>query len=343
MRYLADWQEYLIAVEGLAPATAAKYGDFVRMLGADGDDPAALTFERLERFLKDLFTRGYAGSSRAIAVVAIKNFCRYLCARSVLAKNPAVTLRRPRVYRRERPTLTQAEVQRLVYGARSGIAPAEPLELRNRCLLYTTYILGLRPGEPGRLRLDELEWLPGKEGKVYTVLLSRGKAQSSDVRKPLDLDGSRLIAFYLRERPRIEHPWLQRGRVVSLRPGPTAAGASPWLFPSSTGGMLSRLAVYDLFRARLKASGIEVGSRKLTPHCLRHSIATHLLRVGWDVKEVQRFMRHRSIETTGEYLHADEEKQAALLTRLHPIHAAGRRERPDLPAALEALREDLST
>src|SRR5436190_920636 len=98
------------------------------------------------------FARGYAASSRVIAVEAVKSFSRYLCARGVLAVNPTLGLRRPPVHQRERSTLTPAEVQRLVYGTTVGALPSDPLEIRNRTMLWLMYIDGLRVGEPGKLR-----------------------------------------------------------------------------------------------------------------------------------------------------------------------------------------------
>jgi site-specific recombinase XerC len=65
--------------------------------------------------------------------------------------------------------------------------------------------------------------------------------------------------------------------------------------------------------------GIEAKGRRLSPHVLRHSAATHLLQQGCDIREVQLLMRHRSIATTEKYLHADVDRLGAVLVRKSPL------------------------
>jgi site-specific recombinase XerD len=330
---LEDWTAYLLAVEGRAYHTATKYravvDDLVRRQAIAA--PSELTFPVLERHLRELFAAGYADATRARAVGAIRSLCRYLGARGVLGpgENPGLNLRPPRVYRRERPTLRPQEIERLIYaGGRRGELPWDPMELRDRVIWAVMYIAGLRVSEPTSLRVDHLQW--HEEQRAFSILVRGAKAAGGDVRISLDRDTSRLLASYLPARAGIIH--------AARRAAPIEAGA---LFPSSRAAPLSGRQVNRLFHRHLERAGIKGESRRLTPHVFRHSLATHLLRAGWDAREVQLRMRHQHLETTMVYLHADLAKEAARLERLHPLRAQRRQRAINVPAALHALLDDL--
>ncbi len=89
------------------------------------------------------------------------------------------------------------------------------------------------------------------------------------------------------------------------------------------GRPLTRGAVRKILQRRCSEVGIEAGGRRLSPHVLRHSLATHLLDAGVDMRTVQMLMRHRSIATTELYLHADVDRLGAVLVRRSPLE--GRR------------------
>lgn len=342
---LEDWTAYLLAVEGRAYHTATKYRalaeDLVRRQGISR--ASEITWPVLERHMHVLYAAGYADSSRALAVGAIRSLCRYLGARGELGRgeNPGLRLRPPRVYRKERPSLRPEEVERLIYaGGKRGNLPWDPLELRDRLMWAVMYIAGLRVSEPSGLRVDHLQW--HEELRVFSILVREAKDAGSDVRISLDRDTSRVLGSYLPLRAEV----YRRGRGRGGRAGFSTSGEGPKgepqaLFPSSRGTPLSRRQVNRLFHAHIERAGIKAEGRELTPHVFRHTLATHLLRVGWDVREVQVRMRHKQLETTMVYLHADPAKEAARLQRLHPLHAQGRREKVNVPVALQALLEDL--
>lgn len=324
--YLDDWASYLVAVEGRATTTVKGYRRIVGAMAAQlgVEDPGELRFEDLERHLRHLYAAGMSSATRAQTVCAIRSFCRYLAARGVLDASPAVQLRRPRVYRREPQVLAPEEVRRLTYTGQRQELPADPMEIRNRVMWYVMYIAGLRCSEVGPLQVDRLSWHDEGE-RVFSLLVQRAKRARGDVRLALDLDGSRLLAVYLPLRAEL---FRRRGTE------------SPYLFPADHGGPLTRHRVYELFRQRLDALGMGGPRRRITPHTLRHSLATHLLQAGWDIRDVMERLRHGSIETTALYLHTHVSGQARRLQSMHPLR--GKRSRaPHVGKALTALVADL--
>jgi integrase/recombinase XerD len=242
-------------------------------------------------------------------------------AHGAFERSPAAGMKRPKVYRALPSVLTRDEVKALVFG-RKGALPYTPAEYRNRVMWYVAYIAGLRASEVGRLELRQLRW--EHEESVFSLVISWSKAAEGDVVMPLDDTASRLLGEYLRIRPAIFAPRAE----------------SPYLFPTALGGPIGRLRVYKLFAARVKAAGIERGKRRLTPHVLRHSIATHLLRSGCDIREVQDHLRHASIETTAVYLHTDVSRRARRLRRYRPLEEK-RAPQVQVGRAMAALVADL--
>ena len=191
-------------------------------------------------------------------------------------------------------------MSRLLWGDTPGTLPRDPVEMRDRVLLGVTYIAGLRASEPGPIRLSDVQW--DESASVFRLLLVKGKAARRERWMSLDRQVSRVLGAYLAVRP----------------------AGSAWLFASERGTPLSRAAVYQIFRRRRKEAGIEARGRKMSPHILRHSIATHLLARGWDIRTVQVHMRHASIKTTEVYLHADEGRVQRMMLRSSPLGGRGK-------------------
>jgi site-specific recombinase XerD len=295
--WIAEWSEFLIAVRGKAPSTARRYRALVeRMLADSGvEDPCAVTREVIEAHLRRLFAAGRGASVRQGVVVAARSLGEWLAGRGLVAVNPAAGLQGPSSFRRAVRPLTVEEVKRLIWGERPGYLPRGLRELRDRALLAVMYIAGLRASEPGPIRLDDVQWDEASE--TFRLLLVKTKAARQERWVQLDRQVSRVLGAYLAVRP----------------------AGSAWLFVSGRGRPLSRAAVYQIFGRRRKEAGIEVRGRRMSPHILRHSIATHLLARGVDIRTVQVHLRHASIETTAGYTFADEGRVKRMLVRRSPL------------------------
>lgn len=303
---VGDWVEFARGVNGLARNTTNTYRAMV--LRAAGDAPVeGLTFARFERVLRQMHADGYGTSMRRVMIQALRRWGAYLVARQVMSSNPAAGLQAPRAYHREASILTPAEVRRLIWGSREGELPSDPLAARDRIVLAVMYTAGLRVSEVGELTEADLRW--HEEELCYELRVERGKWAREPAWIVLDQETSRLIGH-----------WLPLRQYVTRHHGPR-------LFPvwrSIDGGGVNRETVTRIFHERIVEAGVEKRGRRLTPHTLRHSIATHLLEAGWDIRLVQQHMRHQSLETTQRYLHTRPERAMKAWKRNHPLKPRSR-------------------
>ncbi len=308
-----EWTSFLVSVRGRTDGTAQRYRRLVERLLADaGKTFAEISRADVERHLRRLHVAGRGESVRQGVVVAVRSFGEWCLAHGHVAVNPGASLSGPRPYRREIKVLTVAEVGRLLWGDRPGTLPRDPVAMRDRVLLGVAYMAGLRASEIGPLEAEGVMW--HSESQMFSVLVRRGKGAGGDVRLPLDRQVSRMLGMWLTARP---------------------AGRFLW------GRCLTRWGVRKILLRRCAEVGIEVGGRRLSPHVLRHSLATHLLAEGLDLRQVQLLMRHRSIATTEQYLHTDVDRLGAVLVRRSPLEKRKKKAgalRPAMAQLLEELR-----
>jgi site-specific recombinase XerC len=312
---LDAWTSSLVSVRGRSKATARRYRGLVERLLADVGKPIAQLDQRLiEKHMRRLHVAGRGESVRRGMVVAIRSLGEWCLAHGIIESNPGASLSGPRPYRREIKVLTVTEVERLLWGDSPGTLPRDPVEMRNRVLLGVAYVAGLRASEIGLLEAEGVVW--HEAGQIFSILVRRGKGSGQDVRLPLDRPVSRMLGAWLAVRP--------AGRFLWGRP-------------------LTRGAVRNIFLDRCAEVGIAASGRRLSPHVLRHSIATHLLQEGVDIRQVQLLLRHRSIATTEQYLHADVDRLGSVLIRKSPLERGRRKKVVQLRPALEQLLGELRT
>lgn len=310
---LEAWMSSLVSVRGRSQATAKRYRRLVERLLEDVGQPIAQLDQRLiEKHLRRLHVAGRGESVRRGVVVAIRSLGEWCLAHGLVESNPGASLSGPRPYRREIKVLAVAEVERLLWGDSPGTLPRDPLEMRNRVLLGVAYVAGLRASEIGPLEAEGVVW--HETGQIFSILVRRGKGSGQDVRLPLDRPVSRMLGAWLAVRP--------AGRFLWGRP-------------------LTRGAVRNIFLDRCAEVGIEAKGRRLSPHILRHSLATHLLQGGADIRQVQLLLRHRSIATTEMYLHADVDRLGSVLIRKSPLERGRRKKVVPVRPALEQILGEL--
>ncbi|HVG27571.1 MAG TPA: tyrosine-type recombinase/integrase [Acidobacteriaceae bacterium] len=302
-------------MRGRTEGTARRYRRLVERLLKDAGKPIAqLGREDIERHLRRLHVAGRGESVRQGVVVAVRSLGEWCLAHGMVEVNPGASLSGPRPYRREIKVLTVGEVARLLWGDRPGALPRDPLAMRDRVLLGVAYVAGLRASEIGPLEAEGVAWQ--EVTQTFSILVRRGKASGQDVRLPLDRPVSRMLGAWLTART--------SGRFLWGRP-------------------LTRGAVRKILQRRCSEVGIVAGGRRISPHVLRHSLATHLLGAGVDVRQVQLLMRHRSIATTEKYLHADVDRLGAVLVRKSPLEQGRRKKsaavRPAMTQLLGELQE----
>jgi integrase/recombinase XerD len=291
------------AERGAGDNTLAAYrndlADLSAHLRAAGGGMATATTDDLRGFMASLAERGFAASSLARRLSAVRQLYRFLYAEGKRSDDPAAVLEGPKRGRALPKVLTIAEVDRLLAKARADAENAEqPPAARLRaarllCLLETVYATGLR--------VSELVALPASAARRdQRMLVVRGKGGKERL-VPLNGQAKRAMAEYL-----------------SLRADEKGKAQAKWLFPSfGAQGYLTR----QHFARELKALGSVCGiaAGRLSPHVLRHAFASHLLHNGADLRVVQTLLGHADISTTQIYTHVLEERLKTLVRDLHPL------------------------
>jgi site-specific recombinase XerD len=310
---LDEWTSFLVSVRGRTEGTALRYRRLIERLLADaGKSIAQLDREAIEKHLRRLHVAGRGESVRQGVVVAVRSLGEWCLAHGLVEVNPGAALAGPRPYRREIKVLTVAEVSRLLWGDTPGMLPGDRMAMRDRVLLGVAYVAGLRASEIGPLETEGVVWQEATQ--TFSILVRRGKRAGQDVRVPLDRPVSRMVGAWLATRP--------PGRFLWGRP-------------------LTRGAVRKILLRRCSEVGIVAGGRRISPHVLRHSLATHLLAKGLDIREVQLLLRHRSIATTEQYLHADVDRLAAVLARRSPLEQKGKKKVAAVRPAMQMILGEL--
>jgi integrase/recombinase XerD len=286
------WLDHVATERGLARRTVEAYArdlaGFARFLLGRGVRRAeALGTADVRRYLAGLAERGLSPRTQARALAAVRSFCRWLVGEGRLADDPAHRLAVRRPPSRLPRTLGTAEVGTLL----ADPAEARPRGLRDRALLELLYACGLRVSEATALRGPQVNL----EAGFVTVVGKGGKERVV----PLGRPARQALETYLRH----ERPALLGGRT------------SPYVFLGPTGRPLTRQAVWKLVRKRALAAGL---GRRVSPHTLRHTFATHLLGGGADLRIVQTLLGHADIGTTQVYTHVAPHRLRAVHRRHHP-------------------------
>ena len=262
--------------------------DFFRRHDRPVDKPTQITSRHVRAYLAWMHQQGYARTTVARRLAALRSWFRFLCRDGHLDANPADGLRGPRRHRSLPHLLAESAMERLL----SAPDPSTPIGLRDRAILETIYSAGLRVSELTGLDIDDLDLDDG----VATI---RGKGK----RERLAVLG-RLARQAIRRWLAARDRWLER-----LRRDCNA------VFINKNGSRLSSRSVGRLLARYLAQAGLDP---KTSPHSLRHSFATHLLDRGADIRTVQELLGHRSLATTQVYTHVTTRKLQDTYQQAHP-------------------------
>lgn len=298
--HLDAYLAFLAVEKGLAPNSLDGYardlGKYEEHLERHGRD--ALSAERTEvvAFLKLLVDGGLKPASVSRALSAVRGFHRHLLREGIRSTNPTTEIDRPRRGLKLPSVLTIEEIERLV----TVPAGESPKDLRDRAMLELLYASGLRVSE-----IVGLETLDVDLGAGLVTVLGKGSKQRV---VPLGEEAHARVSAYLAHGRRL----LDRTR------------RSPMLFLNARGGRLSRQGFWKILRARARQAGL---ARRVTPHTLRHSFATHLLEGGADIRTVQVLLGHADVSTTQIYTHVGRDSLRRVYERAHPRARPARRAR----------------
>jgi len=251
-------------------------------------EPGLIVKEHIRSYLRAQRTeKRLAASSMKIIVVALRHFFAHLKREGLIEHDLLPALDLPRLERLLPEMLSEADVDRLL----SLELPETLLGLRDRALLEVLYASGLRAGEIVGLRLENYL----REEKLLRVI---GKGNRERV-VPIGEKAVRAL-----------DSWLARGRPLLVKP---KTGGE--IFLGEHGRGLTTARVWQIVRDMAKLAGL---SKKIWPHLLRHSFATHLLSHGADLRAIQEMLGHASLATTQVYTHVDQARLKQIHRQFHP-------------------------
>ncbi len=289
---LDQFLHYLVVEKGLSKNTIEAYShglnrflDHLRKKGIR--EWAKVNKFEVRAFLLFLKRQGLSTKTVVRNLVAIRTFFKFLIQEGFLEFNPVEELESPKVAKTLPEILSLKEVEQLLEQPN----PQTPLGTRDRAMLELLYATGMRVSELTHLPTHQINLEGG-----YVLLYGKG---SKERIVPLGKEAMKWVDLYLRT---------ARERLAKGRESPT-------LFINRSGKGMSR----QRFWKSLKAYGQRAGIRKrITPHLLRHSFASHLLERGADLRSVQMMLGHVDISTTQIYTHVTGERLKKVHQRYHP-------------------------
>jgi integrase/recombinase XerC len=293
-QHLRSYLQYLDGERGYSRFTVRAYDDdltgFIAFLSDAGITAFGdVTKRTLRSFLGVLLEYGYSRTSIARKVASVRSFFRFLHARRIIAKNPALNLISPKRERRLPTFLSEQAVVDVIHAAESSGKHAR----RDAAVIELLYSTGLRRGELVSLNLTSIDFT----AKTLNVV---GKGNKQRI-VPVGAAALRAVKAYLSTR---QPPAPIRG---SRTPSP--------LFVTPKGKRLYPEAVNRIVKKHIRqVSEVE----RQHPHIIRHSFATHLLNRGADLTAVKELLGHESLSTTQVYTHVSTERMKEAYRKAHP-------------------------
>lgn len=241
----------------------------------------------VEAWLHSLSSKDYSVASAARKLTALRGLAKYLVREEIRGDNFAELVVGPKIRKKLPGTLTEGEVARLLAAPAGGDA----LSLRDRAILELFYSSGLRVSELSSITLQEIDL---KEG--FLRVFGKGSKE-------------RVVPIGGRAREALE-TYLVAARSHFVKPRTTSA-----VFLSERGRAISRKTLWVLVQKYSRKAGLE---KKVKPHLLRHSFATHLLGGGADLRAIQEMLGHANLATTQIYTAVEDKRLIDQHAKFHP-------------------------
>ncbi len=290
--FLDQFLHYLVVEKGLSKNTIDAYShglnrflDYLKKKGIQ-EIPRVNKFD-VRAFLLALKQKGLSTKSVVRNLVAIRSLFQFLIREGILETNPIETLESPKIPKTLPEILTLKEVEQLLEQPN----PQTPMGMRDRAMLEVLYATGMRVSELTHLPMNQVNLEGG-----YVLVFGKG---SKERIIPLGSEAMKWVALYLKG---------AREKLAKRK-------ESPFLFISRMGRGMSRQQFWKHIKAYGRRAGIQ---KRITPHLLRHSFASHLLEGGADLRSVQMMLGHVDISTTQIYTHVTGERLKKVHQRYHP-------------------------
>lgn len=252
--------------------------------------------EDIRSFLDSLKRRRLASGTIAHFLTAIKRYHRFLRLESFVERDVAQTLKSPKIDKKLPIILSLEEINRLIDSIQTL---NDPTALRDKAMIELCYSSGLRVSELLHVKLSDLHLDLG-----FVKILGKGAKERI---VPMSKLSTHTIATYIKEaRPNLQNTLKSKN----------------FLFLSKNGERLDRNTFSNILKKHAKEVGIQ---KRVYPHILRHSFASHLLERGLDLRYIQELLGHEDISTTEIYTHISNQSLKNIYMSAHP-RAQGKRE-----------------
>ena len=289
---LERFRDYLALEAGNSGNTVASYlRDITRLAeyatSRGAKTPNQLSAAQLREFIYFLKDVGLATTTIGRQISAIRTYFKFLVGEGLAARDPSERLESPKRWRTLPAVLSVAEVEKLLQAPNTD----EPLAIRDRAMLEFAYATGVRVSELVALKLQDIVFEDGL-ARVF------GKGAKERL-VPVGRRALGAVSLYARE----IRPTLDRGHGRGV------------LFLNARGTPLSRVGAWGVIKANARRAGL---TKRVTPHTLRHTFATHLLEGGADLRAVQEMLGHVDLATTQLYTHIDRDYLRTVHKSYHP-------------------------
>jgi integrase/recombinase XerD len=291
-QFLDQFLHYLIVEKGLSKNTLEAYSHGLTRFLNHLREKGVREIEEVEKFrirgfLLALRKKNLSTKTIVRNLVAIRSFFRFLIEEGIVETNPAEELESPKVEKTLPEILTLKEIEQILEQPNLQT----PLGIRDRAMLEILYATGMRVSELTHLPTHQVNLEGG-----YVLLYGKG---SKERIVPLGSEAMKWVALYLKT---------ARGILAKGRENPS-------LFINRSGKGMSRQRFWKSLKDYSRRAGLR---KRITPHLLRHSFASHLLERGADLRSVQMMLGHVDISTTQIYTHVTGERLKKVHRQYHP-------------------------
>ena len=289
---LDSFLSYLAVEKGLSENTLESYGRDVKKFidYLDSEKVCAIKevkYSHIADFLSVSKEKGFTATTIVRSIVSIKQFFKYLLIEKLIDEDPASQIKTPKMKKSIPGVITLDDVEALL------ASPDEttPEGLRDSAMLEVLYATGIRVSELIGLKLNDVNFDHG-----YVIVYGKG---SKERLVPVGESARQKLLSYLAD----ARPHILKSRDAKA------------LFVTRRGGGMTRQGFWKL----IKNYGLKAGvTKKISPHTLRHSFATHLLERGADLRTIQIMLGHSDISTTQIYTHVESERLKEIHKKYHP-------------------------
>ena len=290
---LKEYQLFLKIERGLSKNTVESYTRDIQKLMSFLEEneisisPIQIDLVVVQRFIYEI-AKEVKSTTQSRVISGLRNFFDYLIFEDYRQSNPTDLIETPKIGRKLPDTLSVNEINDLI----NAIDLSHPQGERNRTILETIYSCGLRVSEVINLQLSDLFFNEG-----FIRVLGKGNKERYT---PINYNTQKYINFYIKD---------IRSHINPQK------GYEDTLFLNRRGKSLSRQMIFMI----IKGLAVKINlNKKIGPHTLRHSFATHLLEGGADLRAIQQMLGHESITTTEIYVHLDKSFLKNVVETYHP-------------------------